>query len=60
MKEVVNLIKQKIEENKSLSVTNQEDEQVYILEIACMRECLDFINNYDWDSYDKLKKSVDR
>ena len=30
MKEIVNLIEQKIEENKNLSITNQEDEQVYI------------------------------
>ena len=56
MKEVIDLIRKKIEESKNLSITNQEDEQFYILEISCMEECLNFINNFDWDSYDKMKK----
>lgn len=59
MKEVIDLIRKKIEESKNLSITNQEDEQFYILEISCMEECLNFINNFDWDSYDKIKKSID-
>ena len=59
MKEVIDLIRKKIEESKNLSITNQEDEQFYILEISCMKECLNFINNFDWDSYDKIKKSID-
>ena len=56
MKEVIQLIEQKILEIKNLSITNQADEQFYILEISCMEECLNFINNFDWDSYDKIKK----
>ena len=59
MKEVIDLIRKKIEEIKNLSITNQEDEQLYILEISCMEECLNFIKNFDWDSYDKMKKSID-
>lgn len=40
MKEVIQLIEQKILDIKNFPITTQEEEQLYILEIGCLNQLL--------------------
>ena len=40
MKEVIQLIEEKIENIKNYPITTQEEEQFYILEVGCLNQLL--------------------
>ena len=44
MKEVIQLIQEKIEQIKNLPITTQEEEQFHILEIGCLNQLLRVAN----------------
>jgi len=56
MKEIINLIYQKMEELSNAHSISQEDEQQFILELSSLNEVLDQIEHYDWDYYEVGKR----
>jgi len=56
MREIINLIYKKMEELSNAHTNCQEEERQFILELSCLNEVLDQIENYDWDYYEVGKR----
>mgnify|MGYP006172545461 CR=1 FL=1 len=52
MKQIIKNIYERMQEVADSHTNNQEEEQAYILELACLNEVLDMIEGFPWDGYE--------
>ena len=56
MREIIKLIYNRMEELSNAHANCQEDEHQFILELSCLNEVLDQIEDFDWDYYEVGKR----